>query len=289
MGKDRIIGSIITAGTATVIVDGKPFSVAATDTRYEQLVELLKSGAATPEGVLDILESQKRAAEKACEGTRLSVKDGAVLFDNRMLAGELSDRLMRLIDGGYNLRPLANFVERLMKNPSMRAVKELYTFLEYGKLPLLDDGRFVGYKVVRGDYKDKHSGTFDNSVGKICEMPRNAVDDDSSRTCSFGLHVCSAEYIRSFFSPGDHVMLVAVDPADVVSIPVDYNNTKMRCCKYEVVGEYADYAKDYNVGQQPTFESEVYNDDDGGDRYQEGYDDGYDAGYDAGCEQHAPY
>ena len=32
-------------------------------------------------------------------------------------------------------------------------------------------------------------------------------------------------------------MLIKVNPRDVVSIPVDYNNSKGRCCKYEVVGE----------------------------------------------------
>lgn len=275
------LGSIITAGQVTVIVDGKPFSVASSDARYGQLVELLNSGTATAESVLDIIESQKRRAEKACEGTRLSVNNGAVHFDGQQLAGELSARLLRIIDGGYDLKPLANFVERLMKNPSMRAVNELYTFMEYGKLPLLTDGRFVGYKVVRGDYMDKHSGTFDNSVGKMCEMPRNKVDDDSSRTCSFGLHVCSAEYIKSFFGRGDRVMLVAVDPQDVVSIPKDYNNTKMRCCKYEVIGEYEDYAKDYGCDVQPSFGTEIFDLDDDADSSQS-YQDGYDAGYDAG-------
>ena len=74
-------------------------------------------------------------------------------------------------------------------------------------------------------------------------------------------------------------MLVKVDPADVVSIPVDYNNTKMRCCRYEVIGEYENYAKDYGVPDfKPSFDTEVYGDDDreleGGD-----YDDGYEAGY----------
>ena len=32
-------------------------------------------------------------------------------------------------------------------------------------------------------------------------------------------------------------MIVKISPADVVSIPSDYNNAKGRACKYEVIGE----------------------------------------------------
>lgn len=27
-----------------------------------------------------------------------------------------------------------------------------------------------------------------------------------------------------------------MDPADVVSVPVDYSNAKARCCKYQILG-----------------------------------------------------
>lgn len=33
-------------------------------------------------------------------------------------------------------------------------------------------------------------------------------------------------------------MILKINPADVVAIPSDYNNTKGRTWKYEVVGEY---------------------------------------------------
>ena len=273
---------IITDRSINLVVDGRVYSVDAGDKRYDALIEALKRDACDVE-LLEILNKTIEQALKAVEGTRLSVKDGTVLFDGRPLAAQLSDRIIRLLDEGFNLKPLSNFVERLFRNPSMRAVNELYAFLEYGRLPLTPDGCFIGYKVVRPDFLDKHSGTMDNSVGKTVRMDRNAVDDDSSRTCSFGLHVCSAEYLRSFYSNGDHVMLVKVDPADVVSIPADYNNTKMRCCGYEVIGEYTDYANDYGCRSdaQPSFDTEVYADKDD-DRYQEGYDDGYGEGYDDG-------
>ena len=32
-------------------------------------------------------------------------------------------------------------------------------------------------------------------------------------------------------------MILKINPRDVVSIPTDYNDSKGRCCRYEVIGE----------------------------------------------------
>jgi hypothetical protein len=72
-------------------------------------------------------------------------------------------------------------------------------------------------------------------------VPRNCVDEDPDRTCSHGLHVCSFDYLPHFSHANGHVVVCKVNPADVVAIPRDYNNTKMRVCRYEVVGEYEGY------------------------------------------------
>jgi hypothetical protein len=93
----------------------------------------------------------------------------------------------------------------------------------------------LAYKKVSEDYKDVYSGTFDNSVGKVCEMERNQVDDDKDRTCSVGLHFCSQEYLNHF--GGERTMILKINPRDVVSIPSDYHNSKGRCSRYEVIGE----------------------------------------------------
>jgi hypothetical protein len=125
-----------------------------------------------------------------------------------------------------------------MTNPSKRAVTELYGFLEKNSLPITPDGHFLAYKKVRNDYLDIHSGTMDNSVGMIVEMERNEVDDNKDQTCSTGLHFCSQDYLPHFGSGSDsRVVIVKINPSDVVSIPSDYNNAKGRACRYVVVGE----------------------------------------------------
>ena len=69
-------------------------------------------------------------------------------------------------------------------------------------------------------------------------MERNAVDDDKDRTCSAGLHFCSKDYLNHF--GGERIMILKINPRDVVSIPSDYNDSKGRACRYEVIGELGD-------------------------------------------------
>jgi hypothetical protein len=75
----------------------------------------------------------------------------------------------------------------------------------------------------------------DNSPGRVVEMERNQVDDNKDQTCSTGLHFCGMSYLSHF--SGERTVIVKVNPADVVSIPSDYNGAKGRACRYEVVGE----------------------------------------------------
>ncbi len=154
---------------------------------------------------------------------------GASSFEN-MIEMELSQEA----------DPVINFIENLMKNPSRGSVADLYGFLEACSLPITSDGYFLAYKKVRYDFKDIYSGKHDNSVGKELEMERWEVDDNRQQTCSTGYHCCSFEYLSHYggISKDSHrVLVVKVNPKDVVSVPVDYNNQKMRVCKYKVIDE----------------------------------------------------
>jgi hypothetical protein len=209
-----------------------------------------------------------------------------------------------MLEDGFDVAPLVEFMHNLMKNPSKRAVDELYGFLEKNSLPITPDGCFLAYKRVRGDYKDCYTGTMDNSVGKVVEMERNMVDDNRDNTCSTGLHFCSHSYLASF--GGERTVIVKVNPADVVSIPSDYNNAKGRACSYEVIGEIGNDGDQIDtafnkpvqsnasnniakpvVSEPKTGSTEFYrgytdgfegNDYTSGARYNKNYDEGYDKG-----------
>jgi hypothetical protein len=153
-----------------------------------------------------------------------------------------------------------------MENPSKRAIDELANFLDVGGLPITTDGHFLAYKNVRSNYFDIHSGKFDNSVGKVCEMKRNQVCDDKDLTCSSGLHFCSIAYLPHFSdASGGHTMVVKINPKDVVSFPTDYNNTKGRTCRYEVVGEYTEDWRSKLKNNESGWDADLYDED--GDEY----------------------
>jgi hypothetical protein len=185
----------------------------------------------------------------------LKVTDWGVTLDGHPIHGAVIDRLLAAVRGGHStIEYWKNFVQKLYQNPLSSAREELYLWLETSDLPITPDGDFLAFKRVRSDYTDIHSGTFDNSVGQIVSMPRAEVDDNRNNTCSAGLHFCSASYLPSFASSScDRVVMVKVNPADVVSIPSDYNNAKGRTWRYEVV---ADVTDDWDTTKWSSFTNE---------------------------------
>jgi hypothetical protein len=183
------------------------------------------------------------------ESGDVSIDGDTITYKGITLKNGMVDRIMHLlkIDNGKYAKHLANFADKCMKNPSFRAVNELLNFMEKNTLPITPDGDFLAYKKVKHDFKDIYSGKYDNSVGKVVEMPRNEVDDNYEQTCSAGLHVCGYSYLKHFGSSDgkEKIVVCKVNPADVVSVPRDYNDQKMRTCRYEVI-------KTINQGEQLT-------------------------------------
>ena len=139
---------------------------------------------------------------------------------------------------------MCRYVERLANNPSATARERLTDFLDACNVGITSDGMLGLYKRVTEGYLDCHSRSMDNSPGQTVYMSRTEVDDDHRRTCSRGLHVCSEGYLNSY--SGERVVYVVVDPADVVAIPYDYNNSKMRVSKYTVVSDITEQWKKDN-------------------------------------------
>lgn len=222
---------IIQGNNITVVIDNSIHTVSKTHITYQQVLDAIKDE--DWELVKNVIEPKKVILDYGYG--HVTIGDGEFLWKGEPMHNYLVTKIIDMLQEGLPIDPLVNFMHNLMQNPSARAVKELYGFLEKGVMPITPDGHFLAYKKVRDNYFDMHSGTMDNSVGKIVEMERNAVDDDKDRTCSAGLHFCSLGYLASF--GGARIMIVKINPADVVSIPSDYHDTKGRACRYEVVGE----------------------------------------------------
>lgn len=235
---------ILTQNGVHVVMGGKMVTVAKSDKIFDEFCTALKNGATEAE-LEDIRTAELRRVEQAVEvAPDLTLKGGQIYYQGMAVASTLSSRIVDMVQEGFPLTNMVKFIENLYRNPSNRVVERLYEFLEQGKNPITENGTFLAYKAVRDDYKDIHSGTFDNSVGAEPSVPRHRVDEDSDRTCSYGLHVCSFDYLPYFSHADGHVMVCEVDPADVVAIPRDYNNTKMRVCRYKVIAEHEGYYAD---------------------------------------------
>jgi len=222
---------LIQGNNVVVVIDNKPHTISKTHITYQKVVDAIKAN--DWETVKDTIEPKKVVLEYG-KGN-VEVQGEQLFWKGKAFHNALATRMIQMLQDGFPVEPLVNFMENLMKNPSYRSVNELYGFLEKNNLPITSDGHFLAYKKVRKDYKDCHTGTMDNSIGQVVEMERHSVDDNANNTCSSGLHFCSKEYLNSF--GGDRTVIVKINPADVVSIPTDYDFSKGRACRYEVIGE----------------------------------------------------
>jgi hypothetical protein len=232
----RSIPFTVTPNSVIVMLNGKTYALTQdSHQHYATIRQALKDkDFATVEKLIDLAQ-----AINDFGGGKIKVVNGVVMYGTHELHNAATRRLLEQMNEGFDVEPMVKFLENVMQNPSKRAVDELYTFLEFNSLPITDDGHFVAYKRVNSDFKDFYTGKMDNSIGKVVEMPRNFVNDDKDQTCSAGLHFCSLSYLPHYHSGQGRIVIVKINPADVVSIPSDYNNAKGRACKYLILEEYA--------------------------------------------------
>ncbi len=257
--------TIVTENVIIVInsSNGEEVQIHSNDERFELAKKLIKQGKHSEVFSMDtrsqIIDYVQNYNFDGSIG-RIEIKNGRGFIMLRNLGwrqielnNALVNKILQMYNQGVDATPLYKFVENLYNNPSKTSIDELYLFIEASNLPITDDGHFIAYKIVRNNYMDIYSGTMSNKIGDKPEMLRQEVDDNRNRTCSTGLHFCSKSYLSLYGSSSrntDRCMLVKINPADVVSIPSDYNNAKGRAWRYEVVGELKegwrnDTSKDY--------------------------------------------
>lgn len=234
------VSYILQGNNISVNVDGQQFAVTkGTHINYAKILKAIKKG--NWDKVADLVDVTK-TLEKYTKN-KLQLTGGVFYWNGQPIHTVLTDRLLTMKKQGFPVDSLIKFLENLMSNPSNVAVNELYQFLEANSLPITQDGYFLAYKRVhkrgKNDYVDAYTKTIPNNIGDTPTMPRNRVDDDRRNHCSNGLHFCSMEYLKtSGYGGNGPIMIVKINPRDVVSIPSDYNNQKGRCAGYEVVAKH---------------------------------------------------
>jgi hypothetical protein len=156
------------------------------------------------------------------------------------------DYLEEFLEKGLSLEPLVKLAANIKKVADPFVRDQMVRFLRCSKFPITDDGCFIAFKRVKeveGKLLDIYTGKIPNNVGDSPRMAWEDVTKDPHTTCSAGLHVGAWGYMGVM--SGDVTLAVKVNPADVVSVPYDYQDQKMRTMGYTVVASHLKSPDDY--------------------------------------------
>jgi hypothetical protein len=239
--------TLIHSQFVTIVFDKiSPVTINNNDARFISALDAIKK---KDWAALSEVLTLPKAIAKFTAG-KVKVFENAVTYKDKQIHGTVVTRLLEFLREGYPLEPITNFIDKLMENPSERSKEQLYNYLELYKLPICDDGDFIAQKKVNKEFKDFHTRTIDNSVGKIVEMDRKLVNDDPNQGCHQGLHIGSEDFVQTFGGEGV-VILVKINPKDVVSVPFDASYAKMRVCRYEVIKALGNDSSKFNSDYAP--------------------------------------
>lgn len=281
---------IDTGSSLTVLLQGETFTVDASAPNYAAIEAALAADEQDEDAIRHLFGGYDTTAamlfDDSASNGLVEVTRSGVTYAGKAVNGVLADRMVSIAERGLPLEPWVNFLMKVKANPAPWAQEEMYLWLAKSDLPITDDGDFLAYKKVRDDFTDIYTGTMDNSPGQSVVMPggRSSVDPERDNVCSTGLHFCSRSYLPSFGrNDGDRVVLVKIDPTDVVSIPSDYSNAKGRAWRYEVVQEITGLDP-YEINLPPVVHVEtttIYTDfvwsPDDDDDFDDDFDDDWDA------------
>ncbi len=227
---------ITKANQITVYIEGKAYTATKEHANYLKIIKAVQKGKSY-EKLINLFDTVKVIKDYLAKSGDIELNNGVITYKGKELQNVLTSKILRMLNEGFDILPMLNFLNNLRSNPSKTAQDELMLFMEASDMPITPNGHLIAYKAVRANYYDIHSGKFNNAIGQKPSMPRCDVNDNREITCSDGLHFSSKNYAAGFGSGTDRLMVVKVNPRDVVSIPKDYSNEKARCCLYEVIGE----------------------------------------------------
>jgi hypothetical protein len=241
-------------GTETVVVLGTQGVrvVSSSHPNFERVRDLLLAGETDEALVYRYADSTTRVLDALRRlSDRVTIRRDTLYVDGDEVENRLTRHIADMIrNDDDNYVGYVAFLENLQANPSKNSRKALFKFLDKHDLLITEDGCFIGYKGISNDglsctagsepvtvtledgTVEEHTGRIPNPVGAVVEMPRSLVDPERNRACSVGLHVGNHRYATGF---GVVLLTVKVNPRDVVSVPNDSNDEKIRTCRYEVV------------------------------------------------------
>lgn len=203
--------------------------------------------------VLKLADVARNISDKLVKlSDRVALRGESIYFDGEPIETRLSKHIVEMVkNDDDNYVGYVAFLENLATNPRKSSRNQLFKFLDKHDLIITPEGHFIGYKGVQNVDENlsvsagkepvfvtvdgettEHTGHIPNPVGATVEMARSLVNDNRDRACSVGLHIGNHRYAAGF---GQKLLTVSVNPRDVVSVPSDSNDEKIRACKYTVL------------------------------------------------------
>ena len=250
---NKDIAFLVTDKTLRLSKNGISVMKSSEDHNYKKFIEMIKD-----KNVEYDIEDFTESKGFVNQNERFKVQGNDVYIDGELVSGSMSRHLHYWWLNGLCVDPIVAFWDNLKQmptgfhdasgiwrdNPFYEDTKNsLLSFIHVHGYPITNDGHFLAEKTVRPDLGSIYGGgETKHIIGEITSMPRYAVNHDNSVACSYGLHVRSNRY--NFGSSDSVVIVVKVNPKDVVSIPKDYVTEdkdgnvaadKMRVCAYRTM------------------------------------------------------
>jgi hypothetical protein len=222
-------------GTINAVYDGRSYSFAKDSRFYEKIKKALNE-----QSVEDFLHYSDIARSiNETGGGKITYEGGVLRYNGSIIKNSMAERIIRMIEDGFNADPLIKFFEFCYENPNPTVVDRLYDFLANNCIMIDNNGLIVGYKKVREDGYDYYSGTVKYELNQVVTIERDKCDSSSANTCSSGLHIGSLDYVTRQWYPGQgKIFLLRTNPRDVTAIPEEAGAPKLRSCRVEVIAEY---------------------------------------------------
>ena len=241
------------SGATVIFSDGTIQQVSQDNANFGRVVGILTG---TPVDEIDetaLLELLIPALGVGKNLTRLSERvsfDGSnILFDGDVVSDAIAEHILRIVSEGGNpdsYKALVAFMEKLYTNPSESSRNSLYDFIVRHNITIDPDGDFYAYKGVKADLGSvwegfgivdgvSMNGSLPNKPGSILEIPRSKVNADNAVGCGTGLHAGTYAYAEGWAR--GVLLLVKINPRDVVSVPSCTSYQKLRTCRYKVISQ----------------------------------------------------
>lgn len=249
------------AEVLTMLIGYEVQTIEQTHPNFSKVLSLVMSEEPDGDTILDLISIPETLSRKF-EGltNKISICNNQIFYEGEEINNTLTETIIDHLTNGEEFSHLVEFMDGLMNSTSKTAKESLFDWMIAVKdkdnktLEISPTGAFYAYKAVHktslGEFYsintgygivngEEYQGHIGNNPGDVVEVPRSYVIESRDTACAQGLHCGTLKYAKQFAEIHENttIIKVLVLPEDVVSVPFESANQKIRVRKYTVIGE----------------------------------------------------